>query len=119
MFILVICLMPMQNESKGLPLFEGFDKLVHTGLFFVLMVLLFYGETQQNLGYNCSLLTFIKLLLLLATLGGGIELLQWKVFTYRSGEWWDFFSDMIGAGMGIFSYIFFILAPSWRKTLTN
>jgi VanZ family protein len=45
-------------------------------------------------------------LLITAVLGGGIELLQLIVFTYRSAEWWDFFADMIGVCMGIFSYIF-------------
>ena len=105
-FILIVCLMPPQSESKGLSFFEGFDKLVHTGLFFVLTVLLFYGKAQQQLSYKYGLLTFVKIILLTAILGGGVELLQWKVFTYRSGEWWDFFSDMVGVGMGIFSYIF-------------
>lgn len=38
-------------------------------------------------------------------MGGGIELLQWKVFTYRSAEWWDFGCDMIGTLMGVFSYM--------------
>jgi hypothetical protein len=38
-------------------------------------------------------------------LGGGIELLQWKVFTYRDGDWWDFFVDMVGYGMGVFGYL--------------
>lgn len=104
-FILIMCLMPTQSESKSLPLFEGFDKLVHTGLFFVLTVLLFYGKAQQQLSYQCGLLTLVKMILLTAILGGGIELLQWKVFTYRSGEWWDLFSDMVGVGMSIFSYI--------------
>ncbi len=37
-------------------------------------------------------------------LGGGVELLQWQVFTYRSAEWWDFGCDLIGTFMGIFSY---------------
>lgn len=40
-----------------------------------------------------------------AILGGGIELLQLKVFTYRSAEWWDFSCDMIGTFMGVFSYV--------------
>lgn len=104
-FILVLCLMPMQGDSEHLPLFEGFDKLVHTGLFFVFAILLIRGRIQQQKGDEYHFLTFVKIILLAAILGGGIELLQWKVFTYRSGEWWDFFSDMVGVGMSIFSYI--------------
>ena len=104
-FILIICLMPPQSEGKGPFFFDGFDKLVHMGLFFVLTVLLFYGKAQQQLSYKYGLLTLVKIILLTTILGGGVELLQWKVFTYRSGEWWDFFSDLLGVGMGIFSYI--------------
>lgn len=82
------------------------------GLFFVFTVLLFYGKVQQQLSCKYGLLTLVKIILLAAILGGGVELLQWKVFTYRSGEWWDFFSDMVGVGMGIFSYICFKSALS-------
>lgn len=105
-FILVACLMPIQHEPVDLPLFPGFDKLVHLGFFFVLTVLLFFGKIQRQASYVYRLSTLIKIVLLTSILGGGIELLQWKIFTSRSGEWWDFFSDMVGVGMGIFGYIF-------------
>lgn len=111
-FILIMCLMPPQGGSKAPFFFEGFDKLVHMGLFFVFTILLFYGKVQQQLSCKYGLLTLVKIILLTAILGGGVELLQWKVFTYRSGEWWDFFSDMVGVGMGIFSYICFTSALS-------
>jgi len=38
-------------------------------------------------------------------LGGIIELIQWKIFTYRSAEWWDLGCDMLGVMMGVFSYV--------------
>jgi VanZ family protein len=89
-----------------LPLFEGFDKLVHTGFFFVLTVLLFYGKIRQQKSYTFRILTIVKILFITAALGAGIEILQWKVFTYRSADIWDLFTDMVGVGMGIFGYIF-------------
>ena len=46
--VLILCDMPLENVSGGLPLFEGFDKLVHTGFFFVLTVFLFYGKIKQQ-----------------------------------------------------------------------
>lgn len=104
-FILIMCNLPLDGAKK-LPLFEGFDKMVHLGFFFVLTVLLFFGKIQEQLSYTYRTLTIVKILLITATIGGCIELLQWKVFTYRSAEWWDFFADMIGVGMGIFSYMF-------------
>ena len=103
--VLILCDIPVSSSGK-LPLFDGFDKLVHTGFFFVLTVLLFYGKIRQQLSYSYRFITILKILLITVILGGGIELLQLTVFTYRSAEWWDFICDMIGVGMGIFSYIF-------------
>jgi len=102
--VLILCDMPMNTE--GVPVFQGMDKLVHTGFFFVLTVLLFYGKIRQQRSYYFRIMTIVKILVLTAALGGGIELLQLEVFTYRSAEWWDFFCDMAGVGMGVFSYIF-------------
>jgi len=105
LIVLILCDMPMPN-SGHVRFFEGFDKLVHTGFFFVLTVLLFFGKIRQQLSYTYRPLTIVKILLITTLLGGGIELSQLEVFTYRSAEWWDFFSDMTGVGMGIFGYIF-------------
>ena len=104
--VLILCDMPTDTLEKGVPVFQGMDKLVHTGFFFVLTVLLFYGKIRQQKSYVFRITTIMKILLVTASLGAGIEILQWKVFTYRSAEWWDLFCDMVGVGMGIFSYIF-------------
>ncbi|MGB4773613.1 MAG: VanZ family protein [Daejeonella sp.] len=101
---LILCDIPISGTG-GITFFAGFDKLAHTGFFFVLTVLLFYGKIRQQLSYQYRSVTILKILLITILLGGGIELLQWKIFTYRSAEWWDFFCDMTGVGMGIFSYI--------------
>ena len=104
--VLILCDMPMDNDNGGPPVFEGFDKLVHTGFFFVLTVFMFYGKIRQQKSYSFRIKTIVKIFLITVALGGLIELLQWKVFTYRSADWWDFFCDATGVGMGIFSYIF-------------
>ncbi len=49
--------------------------------------------------------TAIKTLVLAAIFGGFIEFIQWKFFTYRSAEWWDFTCDMAGACMAVFAYL--------------
>ncbi|WP_026897015.1 VanZ family protein [Daejeonella oryzae] len=103
--VLILCDLPISNNTK-IPVFEGFDKLVHTGFFFVLTVLLFYGKIRQQLSYTYRTITILKILLITTFLGAAIEMLQYYIFTYRSAEWWDFFADMTGVGMGIFSYIF-------------
>ncbi|RZK40449.1 MAG: glycine cleavage system protein H [Pedobacter sp.] len=104
--ILLLCNMPMPEStgSRGL-LFKGYDKLGHLGFFYVLTVLLFYGKITFQHNYSFRSLTIFKIILISAVLGGGIEILQWKVFTYRSAEWWDFGCDMIGTFMGVFSYV--------------
>lgn len=106
-FVIILCEMPPPDTSKvGFTFFEGFDKLAHTGFFFVLTVFLFYGKIRQQASYTYRPLTIMKILGITLFLGAGIEILQLEVFTYRSAEWWDLFADMTGVGMGIFSYIF-------------
>lgn len=104
--ILVLCniKMPEPSDDEGF-FFTGFDKMAHLGFFYVLAVLLFYGKITYQHNYSFRSLTIFKIILISVVLGGGIELLQWKVFTYRSAEWWDFACDMLGTFMGIFSYI--------------
>jgi VanZ family protein len=104
--ILVLCniKLPESKEGSGF-FFEGFDKMVHLGFFFILSILLFYGKIKFQHNYSFRKLTILKIIVINAIIGGGIELLQWKVFTYRSGEWWDFGSDMLGCLMGVISYI--------------
>lgn len=103
--ILVLCNMKMPDTSGSGFFFEGFDKLVHLGFFYVLTILLFYGKIRHQHNYSFRSLTIFKIIVITAALGGGIELLQWKFFTYRSAEWWDFGCDMTGVLMGVFSYV--------------
>ena len=106
-FVILICLMPSFGpQSEGFSFFEGFDKLAHTGFFFVLTVFLFYGKIRQQESYSYRTLTILKISSITFLIGAGIEILQLEVFTYRSAEWWDLFADMTGVGMGIFGYIF-------------
>lgn len=103
--ILALCNMPMQNVSKTVRFFEGFDKVVHLGLFFVLTLFIFDGRSQELKTYRYRISTLLKIAIITFVFGGFIELLQWKIFTYRSGDWWDLFADMTGVAMALFSYI--------------
>ena len=103
--IFVLCNIELPESDGATVFFDGFDKLVHLGFFFVLTVLLFFGKIKYQHNYKFRSLTIVKIIIITACIGGGIELLQWKVFTWRDGEWWDFGADMIGVFMGIFSYI--------------
>ena len=104
-FILILCNMKMPGPNGPGIFFEGFDKMVHLGFFFVLTIFLFYGKIKHQHNYSFRSLTIFKIILVTASLGAVIEFLQWQFFTYRSAEWWDFACDMIGVFMAVFSYI--------------
>ncbi|RYY30119.1 MAG: hypothetical protein EOP41_01325 [Sphingobacteriaceae bacterium] len=104
LFVLVICCASL-GKAGGSPLFfKGFDKLTHTGLFFVLAVLTLFGLLRKQT-HQLPALNFLWVLMLMFAYGAVIELLQWKFFTYRSAEWADLFCDVLGSLMGIFSVL--------------
>jgi hypothetical protein len=103
--VLILCNMHMDSVTDDqISFFEGFDKLVHTGLFFVLTLLILRGKLKQQGANTLRFLTVLKIVLFSVFFGAFIELLQWKVFTYRSGDWWDLFCDALGVAMAAFSY---------------
>lgn len=114
--ILVLCNIDLSSGQSSGFFFTGFDKLAHLGFFYVLTILLFYGKIKYQHNYSFRSLTIFKIILISAAIGGGIELLQWKVFTYRSAEWWDFACDMIGCLMGVFSYVLLHLS-NYNETI--
>ncbi len=105
LFILVICCASLGKAGESHLFFKGFDKLTHTGLFFVLTIFTFYGLIRKQTNVNLSGLAFTAVLLVMFLFGGAVELLQWKIFTYRSAEWDDLFCDILGSLMGIFSVL--------------
>lgn len=114
-FILILCCMEMPDQKGAGFFFQGFDKMVHLGFFYVLSVLLFYGKIRYQHDYSFSILTIIKIILVTAFIGGSIEGIQYFFFNYRSAEWWDFISDMLGVFMAVFSYIVLHLADYGKK----
>ncbi len=104
-FILVICCVSLGKAGNSHLFFRGFDKLTHTGLFFVLTVLTFYGLIRKQAKTHFPAAVFLTVFVLMFLFGGAIELLQWKFFTYRSGDWNDLFCDLLGSLMGIFSIL--------------
>jgi hypothetical protein len=116
LFIFVMCSIKIGDNITHQPLFfPGFDKLVHCGFFFVLVI--FWSNSiirQQNrrpLSYkSAALVTTLSILF-----GGIIELLQLTIFTWRSGEWPDLFADAVGASMAIFSVLIIDRAINYEK----
>lgn len=104
LFIFLMCSVKIGDEVAHEPMFfPGFDKLVHCGFFFMLVILWCNGIIRQQntrpLSYKSAAIVTVFAILF----GGLIELLQLTIFTWRSGEWSDLFADTVGVGMGIFS----------------
>ncbi|WP_316742847.1 VanZ family protein [Pedobacter antarcticus] len=104
-FILILCTMKMPESAGSGFFFQGFDKLVHLGFFYVLTILLFYGKISNQHNYSFRSLTIFKIIVLTFIVGASVEVIQYFFFPYRSAEWWDLGCDMIGVFMGVFSYV--------------
>ncbi len=105
-FILIICNMRLGGAAGSRLFFEGFDKITHLGLFFVLAAFLYYGNCRKfGTVARMEWALHVRIWIICAALGGAIELLQWNFFTWRTGEWPDFFCDMLGTSMAVFAFV--------------
>lgn len=104
----IVMLLLMGLPSKDLPstnYFEGFDKLAHSGCFFVFTVLLLLGSIIQSKGRASKIRTMFLTLLITTFFAFGTEGLQLYLSSDREADWWDIFADYVGIGMGVFSYL--------------
>ena len=107
--ILVLCF--INTESLPEAPMSNFDKLVHALMFLGLSGAVFFDCTRylrQSIG---GLPVFLGSLLFPVLMGGLIEIVQ-TFLPYRTGDWWDFFYDAIGAMAG---YLLALLINRWLK----
>ncbi len=103
--ILVLCGIP----GKDIPRISflellSFDKLVHAGIFFVLLLLTVRGFILQTTFYILNRHPKIIALLLCIIYGGLLEIMQGTLFEQRSASMFDFIADSVGATIGLFAY---------------
>ena len=94
--------------------------MVHTVLFLGLAGVIFFDNTRY-LKYSISKVrNFLGTFLFPVAIGGLIEILQAYLTTSRSGDWFDFLFDGIGAllGLGITSLINHYLSRNPKGTVT-
>lgn len=104
--IMVLCLLPVP-EMKHIPLFPGFDKIVH-GAFYSVLTLLIVAESRR------PWLAFVWS----ALWGGLIEILQaYCTHGLRSGEWGDWLADILGAMVVCGMYV--LIGRRYEKSQTN
>jgi len=103
--VLLLTCLPMESTVEKVPAFEGMDKLVHTGFFFVFAALLGFGYSSKHKTRTARWTTAFIIFVLAIAFAFLTELLQYFIFTYRSGDWWDIFADTVGTCMGLFAYL--------------
>ena len=99
--ILVLCFMPTEPLPK-VPM-TNFDKVVHCLMFWALSGVVFFDNTNY-LRRAIERPRILRGSFLFPVLFSGlIEIGQTLFTTYRTGDWWDFFYDVIGAMLGCLS----------------
>jgi len=100
--IFVVCLMPVPEAPvDDIP---GFDKLVHTGMYGFLCLVIWYERLRQKKSHPLNELhCFVGAFLLPLLMSGIIELLQAYATTCRSGDWWDMAANSLGI---VFAWLF-------------
>ena len=107
--ILVLCFVNTSSLPEA-PM-SNFDKLVHALMFLGLSGAVFFDHTRylrQSIG---GLAVFSGSLLFPVLMGGLIEFVQ-IFLPYRTGDWGDFFYDVIGAMAG---FLLALLINRWLK----
>ena len=99
--IFVLCF--MKTSSLPAPPVPNFDKVVHVIMFLGLSGCVFFDNTNYLRVPISKARIFFGTFLFPTLLGGLIEIMQADLTTYRTGDWFDFLFDGVGAiiGMGI------------------
>jgi|SaaInlStandDraft_5_1057022.scaffolds.fasta_scaffold63853_3 VanZ family protein len=102
LIILLVCLMPGDNlPSSSFLSFKGSDKLIHTTLYLVLIILVGKGLVNYfKSSYSRSRIIVIAFLYCLF-LGVGIEFIQSVFVAGRLGDVFDVLANAIGSSIGV------------------
>ncbi len=105
LLILIVCGIP-GRDIPHISFLEmlSFDKFVHAGIFFVLLILSikgFAGQTAFDVVKDHPKATA---LLICITYGGLLEVMQGTVFEERSADVYDFIANSFGCMLGALLY---------------
>ena len=99
--ILIIFILSFINTSSlPAPPIVNFDKVVHSILYLGLSGVIFFDNTHYLRFPITKSRIFFGTFLFPVILGGLIEIMQADLTTYRSGDWFDFLFDVVGALVG-------------------
>lgn len=92
------CLIPPNDiPDVGFGFFIPTDKLVHFIMYFGLSAATGLYYVYDRKGHINILKMIVGAIIIPILYGGFIELLQWKFFPPRSGDWYDFLADALGS----------------------
>jgi VanZ family protein len=95
-----------------------FDKLVHSTIYAILSFCFLLPYYQQYVKENKRLRIGLIVVFIVVFYGGFMEILQNNIFINRSGNWYDFTANTIGAIIGVILYpliINFLPINRWLK----
>ncbi|MEI6487627.1 MAG: VanZ family protein [Bacteroidota bacterium] len=103
--ILVLCGMP----GRGIPHISflellSFDKFVHAGIFFVLLLLTVRGFSLQTLFSSLQLYAKSFSVITCIIYGGLLEIMQGTIFIERSADVFDFIANSVGCLIALAVY---------------
>lgn len=81
-----------------------FDKLIHTLMYLILSFCLLLPFSIQLTDKKKRLKLGCFVVLFGVFYGGFMEVLQKNIFINRSGDWYDFFANSLGALLGVLFY---------------
>lgn len=103
-FIIVViifylcCLIPLDDVPDAeLDFFIPFDKLAHFFMYFGLSGATAFFYVLDKKGKINIYKMLLGAIFIPILYGGIIEIIQWKFFPPRSGDWFDFLADALGS----------------------
>ncbi len=79
------------------------DFSLHSAIYFLLAALVFLAYARyKKVVFNFTIVLYA--LLLVAVLGGTLELIQENYISHRRGEWFDFLANITGAGLAALAW---------------
>ena len=95
LMMLFILFLPGSATPEVPPFIPHFDKIVHAGIFGVLVGLLGFSFSKVSKRFQLYLLVSIVLF------AGMSEVIQEYLVPGRGGDWGDFIADLVGIGIGV------------------
>lgn len=102
--ILALLLAP-SSSFQGVPYFQGIDKMVHCGIFFVQATILYWENIAKSKHTASKWLTVLKVLIATTIFAVATEYAQMYFTNTRAADPWDVFADAMGIGMATFAFV--------------